>query len=234
MDRRQFNRLMSAAAGQAMLLLGPLGPLVRSGWAGLRRRLLASDTDLGTLLYENPDDLDASQLPLTPIEDFGTMGTTDHVVDLEAWRLEIGGAVAEPQRLSYADIQALPAVERRVLLICPGVFAYHALWKGISLGALLAGAGISKDAARVDISGPEGPEERFEVFALDEVRTDRVFLAYAVNGRPLPQPHGFPLRVVAEGQVGSRWVKYVDRVDVSTEEAPPPLRPETPGPAFLP
>jgi DMSO/TMAO reductase YedYZ molybdopterin-dependent catalytic subunit len=29
---------------------------------------------------------------------------------------------------------------------------------------------------------------------------------------PLPQKHGFPLRLVAEDHYGARWVKYVDRI----------------------
>jgi DMSO/TMAO reductase YedYZ molybdopterin-dependent catalytic subunit len=35
---------------------------------------------------------------------------------------------------------------------------------------------------------------------------------YDVNGKPLPQKHGFPLRVIAEGYYGSTWAKYVDRI----------------------
>jgi len=34
-----------------------------------------------------------------------------------------------------------------------------------------------------------------------------------VNGRDLPEKHGFPLRAVAEDHMGSVWVKYVQRVE---------------------
>jgi len=43
---------------------------------------------------------------------------------------------------------------------------------------------------------------------------DTVFLAYGVNGKTLPQKHGFPLRVVAEDTYGSDWVKYVYGLEV--------------------
>jgi sulfoxide reductase catalytic subunit YedY len=43
---------------------------------------------------------------------------------------------------------------------------------------------------------------------------DIVFLAYAVNGKILPQKHGSPLRVVADGTFGSDWVKYVYGIEV--------------------
>ena len=42
-----------------------------------------------------------------------------------------------------------------------------------------------------------------------DVLSNKVFLAYAVNGEALPQKHGFPLRVVAEDYFGDFWVKFV-------------------------
>ena len=43
-----------------------------------------------------------------------------------------------------------------------------------------------------------------------------MFLAYGVNDIALPERHGFPLRLVAEGHKGRRWVKYVHTVTVVT------------------
>ena len=60
--------------------------------------------------------------------------------------------------------------------------------------------------------GPEGTYEKVEGFPLEEVASDNVFLAYEVNGKPLPEKHGFPLRVVAEGHYGFEWVKYVHKM----------------------
>lgn len=36
-----------------------------------------------------------------------------------------------------------------------------------------------------------------------------------VNGDPLPQKHGFPLRLVYEDAYGYDWVKYVEEVVIS-------------------
>jgi sulfoxide reductase catalytic subunit YedY len=47
---------------------------------------------------------------------------------------------------------------------------------------------------------------------VEDVLSDRVFLAYGVNGKPLPERHGFPLRLVAEGYYGYDWIKYVYRI----------------------
>jgi sulfoxide reductase catalytic subunit YedY len=105
-------------------------------------------------------------------------------------------------------------LERKVLLICPGFFANHGLWRGVSLGALLREAGLSDAAKNVVIQGPEGPYKKTASFPVKDVLSDRVFLAHHVNGGPLPQKHGYPLRVVAEGFYGYDWVKYATFVRV--------------------
>ena len=66
----------------------------------------------------------------------------------------------------------------------------------------------------VTFRGPEGRYAKVERFSIDEIISQKVFLAYQVNGQVLPQKHGFPLRVVAEDHYGSEWVKFVHRVEV--------------------
>jgi len=63
------------------------------------------------------------------------------------------------------------------------------------------------------VHGPPGPYEKTEGFKLAEVDSGRVFLAYGVNGRTLPQKHGFPLRAVAADRFGSDWVKFVYKLE---------------------
>jgi sulfoxide reductase catalytic subunit YedY len=103
-------------------------------------------------------------------------------------------------------------MEKKVLLICPGFFANHGQWKGISMKPLLDKAGAESDVTHVVFSGPRGSYKKVEQFPAEDVLTNKVFLAYEVNGKPLPRRHGFPLRVVAEGYYGDDWVKYVDQM----------------------
>jgi len=213
MKRRQILKLFTAVAGWAVVAGSPLALMVRRSCAALRRRLLPADTDLGTLLFESPKYLDSRNLPITPIEKFGTMGLSEHQVDLQRWQLTIGGAVARPTRFTYDLITAMPVITRDVLLICPGVFAYNAHWRGISIWPLLEQAGVDTKTTHVDVGGPAGPYEKVHRFPLREVQTDKAFLAYAVNGKRLPEKHGFPLRAVAEGYVGAEWIKFVEHID---------------------
>jgi DMSO/TMAO reductase YedYZ molybdopterin-dependent catalytic subunit len=234
MKRRQVLKFFTAVAGWTVVAGTPFALLVRRSCAALRRRLLPADTDLGTLLFENPKYLDSRNLPVTPIDKFGTMGLSEHQVDLQRWHLTIGGAVARPFRFSYGQILAMPSVSRDVLLICPGVFAYNARWQGISIWPLLEQSGVDRKATHVDVGGPTGPNQKVGRYRLREVQTNKAFLAYAVNERRLPEKHGFPLRAVAEGYVGAEWIKFVDRIDAVVSATVPDEVEKNAAPVYVP
>jgi DMSO/TMAO reductase YedYZ molybdopterin-dependent catalytic subunit len=212
--RRQFIKLILGFFAGLGLLFSPLAVGIRWVWAKAQKIILPKGTQVKTLIGKNPANLDTRNLELTPTEKFGTMGLASHQVDLKKWQLEINGRVQRPIKLRYSQVTEIPSVKKDVLLICPGVFAYHARWEGVSVAKLLEKAQASSDATHVSFSGPEGWNEKTERFPIEDIRSDRVFLAYNVNNNALPEKHGFPLRAVAEGYYGSQWVKYVYKVTV--------------------
>jgi sulfoxide reductase catalytic subunit YedY len=185
---------------------------IRWVWAQSKRVLLPKGTPRESLIRENPAHLDTRNLEITPLEDFGTMGLTDHVVDPEGWRLRVTGHVKRPLSLTYAELVGLPSIERKVLLICPGFFANHGHWKGVSIRELLQRAAVERGVTHVTIRGPEGPRARGVRVPMEDILSDKVFLAYQVGGKRLPRKHGFPLRLVAQDYYGFDWIKYVDHV----------------------
>jgi sulfoxide reductase catalytic subunit YedY len=80
------------------------------------------------------------------------------------------------------------------------------------VGKLLEMARVNPDATHVIFSGPKGTREKSERFLIEDILSERVFLAYGVNDQVLPRQHGFPLRVVAEGYYGGEWLKYVYKI----------------------
>jgi DMSO/TMAO reductase YedYZ molybdopterin-dependent catalytic subunit len=196
--------------------LSPAAFWVRKAFAKVKKIILPAGTRPETQRGKDPASLDTRNLKLTPIEKFDTMGTTNHSVDLKTWQLEVSGHIQRPLQLTYPQIVQLPTIERNVLLICPGVFSFHARWTGISVATILEMAQVRSGAKHVAFTGPVGNYEKVERFPIADIKTDKVFLAYRVNGEDLPQKHGFPLRVVAEGYYGSNWVKYVYKVEVKS------------------
>lgn len=214
-NRRAFLKIGAGAAATGLgLIFSPLLSGIRWAFAETQKILLPKGTEMDSLIQKNPAHLDPRNLEVIPLKDFGTMGLSDHAVNTPEWRLDVGGAVKEPFRLTYEDVKVIPRIERKVLLICPGFFANYGRWQGISMPDLLQRAGVDKGVSHVRFSGPEGPYQKVAQYPIQAVRTNQVFLAYGVNGKRLPTKHGFPLRLVAEGYYGYDWVKYVDKVEL--------------------
>ena len=215
--RRQFFTFLSASLAGWFAMMSPVWGFVKGVYAKTKRILLPETVSQDELIHRNPRHLDTRNLKIMPLEEFETMGPTRYPVDLKVWRLKIDGAVTKPLDLSLAEIKAYAAIEREVLLICPGVFANHGRWKGVSIRDLLQAAGMQKATTHITVLGNGEEGSKKQRFSMEELKEDRVFLAYQVNGRPLPEKHGFPVRVVAEDHYGFEWTKYVHTITADTE-----------------
>ncbi len=214
--RRRVLKFGASLVAIKGLMFGPVSFLLDKAMAQSEKTVVPRGTSFTDLRNRNPKELDTSNLEITPLKDFGTMGLEDHEVNPDEWRLIVDGEVEKELKLSYPEVQAAPAVERAVLMICPGFFANNGMWKGISMKALLESARLRPGVTHVSFRGPEGKYEKVLQVPIEDAMTNMVFLAYQVNGEPLPRKHGFPLRVVAEGYYGSDWVKYVYKVTAHT------------------
>ncbi len=163
-------------------------------------------------------------------------------LDAARWRLSIeGDAVAEPMSLTYDDVRSLPSRTLISYLECAG--NHRAMfdlingretsgtqwmtgaigngeWTGAALSDVLTLAGIKDNAVSVLLVGldTESPEEGFRyVLPVEKAMHPGTLLAYALNGETLPRDHGFPLRAVVPGWVGSANVKWLGRIVVSSE-----------------
>ena len=217
-SRRSFIRISLRLISSLGIFLSPALALIRSAAAKVRRVILPKGTDLKSLINRNPRSLDTRNLEPIPTERFGVMGLQDHHVEIDRWQLEIVGQVKKPLQIAYSDLVKLPKHQRNVLLICPGVFSNFGRWEGVSIKTLLRMAEAEKDATHVTVRGPRGTDEKVQRFSIADIEDNRVFLAYAVNGKVLLRKHGFPLRVVAEGYYGFDWIKYVYRLEVDRIE----------------
>jgi sulfoxide reductase catalytic subunit YedY len=211
--RRFLLKLMGLLAG-GWAAVPIFSPPPRALARATSKIVLPPGTDPRTLTGRNPRELDTRNLEVMPLADFKTMGLSDHRIDHAAWRLTVAGNVRETLSLTWAETKRLPAVEKNVLLICPGVFCNHGRWRGVSIRALFEAAGADPNATHVTVRGPLGPYQKTHRLPLSDVADDRAFLAYAVNGEPLPVKHGSPLRLVSANDYGFDWVKYVEHIEV--------------------
>ena len=179
--RRNFVKTVFAGIMGLGFILEPISSTARLLYAKAEKIIVPRGTPRETLKNKNPKDLNTKNLEVTPLTEFGTMGLDDLKVDINKWRLLVEGSVGKSLSLSYSELTALPALEKTVLLICPGFFANNGVWKGVSVKELLTRAEVSKDVNHVTFRGPEGNYEKVFRVPLDDVLTDKVFLAYKVE-----------------------------------------------------
>lgn len=145
------------------------------------------------------------------IEDLGLTGTPPDQVDISAYRLVVDGAVENPLSLDYQDLLEYAPHSEVALLICPHTFADAAEWTGAPLSAVIQDAKPLSGSVEATFTGMDGYEK---VLSLEELTDRRAFLAYWINGSPLPLEHGYPLRLVAPGFRGYDWVKWLVHIEV--------------------
>jgi DMSO/TMAO reductase YedYZ molybdopterin-dependent catalytic subunit len=132
-------------------------------------------------------------------------------VNLSTYRLEVTGLVERPLSLTYDELRCLPKVEATPELVCPGYFVDVACWAGAPVREVLELAGASDAATSLRLIAADGYSQSIE---LSEELLASAFLAYELEGEPLPILHGFPVRFVWPGQSGNDWVKWLVGIEV--------------------
>jgi len=134
------------------------------------------------------------------------------------YRLRIDGLVRRPLSLSLAEMRQLPARSQITRHDCVEGWSAIGGWTGVQLGRLLSAAGLLPQARFIvfhcaDRLGPSVSDQYYESIDLVDAFHPQTILAYALNGQALPVPHGAPLRLRVERQLGYKQAKFVMRVE---------------------
>jgi DMSO/TMAO reductase YedYZ molybdopterin-dependent catalytic subunit len=130
------------------------------------------------------------------------------------YRLAVEGRVARPRAFSLEELRRMPSRTQITRHTCEEGWTAIAEWTGVPLRAVLEAAGIL-------------PTARFAVFYAYDDWVDSIdmrdalhpqtILAYGMNGGDLPIPHGAPVRLRVERQIGYKSMKYVKRILVTDD-----------------
>ena len=63
--------------------------------------------------------------------------------------------------------------------------------------------------------GEQSPGQYYESIDLVDAFHPQTLIAYAMNGKPLDVPHGAPLRLRVERQLGYKQAKYIQRIEIA-------------------
>lgn len=135
--------------------------------------------------------------------------------DPATWRLTIDGLVERPQRLTYAQVRALPSAAQVSDFHCvTGWSIPDVRWRGVRFDDLLAGAGVRPEATALTFFSAEKPY--VDTLTLAQIRdAPDAMLALEMDDRPLTREHGAPARVVMPKMYGYKSVKWVQRIVVT-------------------
>ncbi len=204
-----------AAAG---LVLGAVGRAVGRGRRHVEetRRLLRLP-GVTTPVVPRGARVDVAEMSrwMTPNDEFYRIDTALVVPTIEPsdWLLRIHGMVDREIVVTYQDLIDRQLTEAWVTLNCVsnevgGDLIGNAWWSGVRIAGLLREAGVHAAADAVLQTSEDGWTCGTPLEVLTDDRD--AMLAVAMNGRPLPIDHGFPVRTIVPGLYGyvsaCKWV----------------------------
>jgi sulfite oxidase len=195
----------------------------------------------GGLVIRNPRALDA-EAPLRELRSFLTPNehffVRSHFATAPAvpaqWTLTIDGAVRRTATFTLDEIRSLGLVTHPITTECAGngrgrfrlprtggvQWQYGAVstaeWTGVPLAALLDRAGLAADARHLWMEGvdhaplPSVPKLMRSIPSA--LAVDDAFLAWQMNGEPIPLLHGGPLRLLTPGWFGMASTKWLTHI----------------------
>jgi DMSO/TMAO reductase YedYZ molybdopterin-dependent catalytic subunit len=143
----------------------------------------------------------------------GDFGMEDKI-DEAAWRLSVGD-----KTLTLADVQTLPKVEETIDFKCV---------EGWSTVTSFAGARLSDFTAKfapggssAEYVGMQTPDKNYYVSVdMPSAMHPQTLLAWEMNGQPLTQDHGAPLRLVMPVKYGIKNIKRIAKIEYTNTRPP--------------
>jgi DMSO/TMAO reductase YedYZ molybdopterin-dependent catalytic subunit len=159
--------------------------------------------------------------PDFPINSFDTPADRVYTQLMSAafrpYRLVVTGMVARPQKLSLAQLNAMPQSAQTTRHDCVEGWSAIAQWSGVALRDLLAVAGPSPGANFVvfyTFDRDSGGMPYYESLNLTQAMHPQALLALRQNGAPIPPDRGAPVRLKVPTQLGYKSAKWVRHIEV--------------------
>jgi DMSO/TMAO reductase YedYZ molybdopterin-dependent catalytic subunit len=217
-SRRKF-----VVAGGSSLLLGGCDKLDQSpAFKGILRSADTLAKGSQRLLGCNalaPQYTDADLSPIFRSNGTAMPDTSEYAQHLANnfadWRLAVDGLVAHPLSIPLATIRSLPYRTQITRHDCVEGWSAIGKWHGVQLSRVLDAAGLSTRAKYIVFHCADrfGSTPYYESIDLVDAFHPQTILAWGMNNHLLSVPHGAPLRLRVERQLGYKQAKYVQRIE---------------------
>lgn len=133
------------------------------------------------------------------------------------YRLRIDGLVENPVELSYAQLRAMPRQAQITQHFCIQGWSAIGEWAGVPMRAiceLVKPAANAKWVAFYSFGDGPGEDGRYyDCHPIANMYHEQTILAYELNGEPLNESHGAPLRLRDEVELGFKQVKWIEAIE---------------------
>ena len=126
------------------------------------------------------------------------------------WSLEVSGMVANPVKLSLADLQRLPQVSNRVNHYCVEGWTAVETWTGVAFSELARLVRADPKARYVDFQSFD--DDYHESWDIESATHPQTVVAYGLDGKMLEPAHGAPARVFSPVKLGYKNTKYLTKI----------------------
>lgn len=148
-----------------------------------------------------------------PVRDDWKRMAADH---FRHYRLKVGGLVENPVELSLADIEKLGMFNDITMHHCIQGWSGIAKWGGLPVKRLIELVRPKPEARVVAFfsfgDGLYG-DTYYETQTIENLVKAECLLATHMNGEPLPDVYGAPVRLRVENQLGYKMVKWIERIE---------------------
>ena len=132
------------------------------------------------------------------------------------YRLKVGGLVENPVELSLEELRALGMEDFITMHHCIQGWSGVAEWGGVpirKLVELVRPLPSAQVLAFFSFGYSLYGAEYYDTQSLENVLKSECILALEMNGAPLTETYGSPLRLRVENQLGYKMVKWIERIE---------------------
>lgn len=145
--------------------------------------------------------------------------TTVPSINLDTWKLEIGGLVENPLSFNWDEFQQLPRTQVFADFHCVTRWSRLGnLWEGVSGEEIMQRANVKPAAKYVIATGYDG--DWTTNIPLKDFQSEDVILCDQHDSEPLNADHGGPLRLIIPLLYAWKSAKWLKRIDFIADDAP--------------
>ncbi|RTE11312.1 molybdopterin-dependent oxidoreductase [Paenibacillus whitsoniae] len=139
------------------------------------------------------------------------------VFSSDTWQFAISGLVERPATWTWEQFLALKRTVQVSDFHCvTGWSVYHCTWEGIPLKQLLAAAGVKPGAKFVKFYS--GDKVYTDALSLDQAGMDDILVAIMLDGKPIPNQLGGPVRLIVPKMYAYKSVKWLQAIELIDKE----------------